>query len=110
MIKIILLIIGTALTAKIVNINLNTSEINRNIEFKNTEMEKGIYTIYAEDRKGKKFYMKYGYPRAEIIKGKSISTYYENGKKRKKTKMINTYIYKLKCIKENDVYFNCIER
>jgi len=67
------------------------------------------YYKVIEERDGEKFYLKNNIQGKKTTM-KSISTKIVNGKKISQTEYKDYFIYNLKCIKLENVYFNCIDR
>ncbi|MBW6462532.1 MAG: hypothetical protein K0B07_05815 [DPANN group archaeon] len=107
--KLFLILIFLTITShaedKIVNIKL--SSLNTKSIYEKIEENKYYHVVITNDNK--KFYMKNNSLQGtkttmKISKGNMI-----NEKLVKQEEVKDYFIYDLKCIKINDVYFNCIE-
>lgn len=101
----IFLTISSIAEEKIVDIRL--SDLNTRSVYEKIEENKYYHVLITNDNK--KFYIK-----NDILTGtkktmKTSKTSMIKGKLVREEEMKDYFIYDLKCIKINDVYFNCVE-
>lgn len=102
----ILILINLTLTAKDKIVKIRLSSLNTDSRYEKIDEE---HYLVLTTNENKKFYMRY-----DVLKGKKTMMKTSSGKminnKLVKTEEIKEYfIYDLKCIKAEDIYFNCIE-
>jgi hypothetical protein len=101
----IFLTISLAAQDKIVNIRL--SSLNTNSIYEKIEENKYYHVLITNDNK--KFYMKNNILQGTKTTMKTSSASIIDGKIIKKEETKDYLIYDIKCVKENDIYFNCTE-
>lgn len=104
---IILISIGWLQAVDTVRIKINT--YNNPVKMNFTYTNPFNRTNYIEDNKKIKFFLQGDYPIGTEYISKISTSKIINGKKENITKNIANHIYLLLCLKENGIYFQCIE-